>query len=223
MGRGRRSASSAPAMRSTATTPATSRCGWPGAGPQAAARNRRSDRRGTARQSAAGPRRSGRRRLHQLVPGAAPRRARCCAQVLATGGRYGAEHAPARRAMLLEFVSANPTGPLHVGHGRQAAYGATWRTCCARSATRSRASTTSTMPAGRWTSYGQHLGALSASAAVRRCRFPPTAIAADYVQRHRARSCANARRGAARVRPRRCSQGLPPMRPRATRSSTSMR
>ncbi len=27
--------------------------------------------------------------------------------------------------VLLEFVSANPTGPLHVGHGRQAAYGAT--------------------------------------------------------------------------------------------------
>ena len=27
--------------------------------------------------------------------------------------------------MLVEFVSANPTGPLHVGHGRQAAYGAT--------------------------------------------------------------------------------------------------
>ncbi len=26
--------------------------------------------------------------------------------------------------MLLEFVSANPTGPLHVGHGRGAAYGA---------------------------------------------------------------------------------------------------
>ena len=26
---------------------------------------------------------------------------------------------------MLEFVSANPTGPLHVGHGRQAAYGAT--------------------------------------------------------------------------------------------------
>jgi arginyl-tRNA synthetase len=27
--------------------------------------------------------------------------------------------------VLLEFVSANPTGPLHVGHGRGAAYGAT--------------------------------------------------------------------------------------------------
>ena len=27
--------------------------------------------------------------------------------------------------MQVEFVSANPTGPLHVGHGRGAAYGAT--------------------------------------------------------------------------------------------------
>jgi arginyl-tRNA synthetase len=31
---------------------------------------------------------------------------------------------PAER-VIVEFVSANPTGPLHVGHGRQAAYGAT--------------------------------------------------------------------------------------------------
>jgi arginyl-tRNA synthetase len=30
-----------------------------------------------------------------------------------------------RERVLVEFVSANPTGPLHVGHGRQAAYGAT--------------------------------------------------------------------------------------------------
>jgi len=29
------------------------------------------------------------------------------------------------KSILLEFVSANPTGPLHVGHGRHAAYGAT--------------------------------------------------------------------------------------------------
>ena len=26
---------------------------------------------------------------------------------------------------MIEFVSANPTGPMHVGHGRGAAYGAT--------------------------------------------------------------------------------------------------
>ena len=37
-------------------------------------------------------------------------------------GRHSAEHP---QKILLEFVSANPTGPLHVGHGRGAAYGAT--------------------------------------------------------------------------------------------------
>jgi len=31
----------------------------------------------------------------------------------------------ARRKVMVEFVSANPTGPMHVGHGRQAAVGAT--------------------------------------------------------------------------------------------------
>lgn len=39
---------------------------------------------------------------------------------------YGEVHIPlvgAGRSVLLEFVSANPTGPLHVGHGRGAAYG----------------------------------------------------------------------------------------------------
>lgn len=44
--------------------------------------------------------------------------------ILAEGDRYG--HAPegSREDVLIEFVSANPTGPLHVGHGRGAAYGA---------------------------------------------------------------------------------------------------
>ena len=37
-------------------------------------------------------------------------------------GRHTAEHP---QKILLEYVSANPTGPLHVGHGRGAAYGAT--------------------------------------------------------------------------------------------------
>src|SRR5205085_10077226 len=31
----------------------------------------------------------------------------------------------AARKVMVEFVSANPTGPMHVGHGRGAAYGAT--------------------------------------------------------------------------------------------------
>ena len=43
-------------------------------------------------------------------------------EVLAAGDAFG--HQPARgERMLVEFVSANPTGPLHVGHGRQAALG----------------------------------------------------------------------------------------------------
>ncbi len=42
--------------------------------------------------------------------------------VLAAGERFGAGGASSER-MLVEFVSANPTGPLHVGHARNAAYG----------------------------------------------------------------------------------------------------
>jgi arginyl-tRNA synthetase len=37
---------------------------------------------------------------------------------------YGRCNVGAGRSVLVEFVSANPTGPLHVGHGRGAAYGA---------------------------------------------------------------------------------------------------
>jgi arginyl-tRNA synthetase len=42
--------------------------------------------------------------------------------VLSQGARYGAQPDNGQH-MLVEFVSANPTGPLHVGHGRQAALG----------------------------------------------------------------------------------------------------
>ena len=43
-------------------------------------------------------------------------------EVLAAGPRFGVQPASGQR-VLVEFVSANPTGPLHVGHGRQAALG----------------------------------------------------------------------------------------------------
>lgn len=43
--------------------------------------------------------------------------------VLESGPAYGRSGLGAGRRVLLEFVSANPTGPLHVGHGRGAAYG----------------------------------------------------------------------------------------------------
>ncbi len=44
------------------------------------------------------------------------------AEVLQAGAAFGQQAATGAR-VLVEFVSANPTGPLHVGHGRQAALG----------------------------------------------------------------------------------------------------
>ncbi|HSV70862.1 MAG TPA: arginine--tRNA ligase [Methylibium sp.] len=44
------------------------------------------------------------------------------AEVLAAGAAFGRQPARGERVMV-EFVSANPTGPLHVGHGRNAALG----------------------------------------------------------------------------------------------------
>jgi len=45
--------------------------------------------------------------------------------ILLQGEHYGRSETTGREKVQLEFVSANPTGPLHVGHGRGAAYGAT--------------------------------------------------------------------------------------------------
>ena len=45
------------------------------------------------------------------------------AAAIAGAARYGAGSADPAEEILLEFVSANPTGTLHVGHARQAAYG----------------------------------------------------------------------------------------------------
>jgi len=45
--------------------------------------------------------------------------------VLQQGEKYGTSNIGKGEKIQVEFVSANPTGPLHVGHGRGAAYGAT--------------------------------------------------------------------------------------------------
>ncbi|MFV0318666.1 MAG: arginine--tRNA ligase, partial [Microthrixaceae bacterium] len=50
--------------------------------------------------------------LHALVP-----------EVVAAGADYGRSELGAGRKVLVEFVSANPTGPLHAGHARGATYG----------------------------------------------------------------------------------------------------
>ena len=44
-------------------------------------------------------------------------------QVLREGERYGESAEHAGESVLLEYVSANPTGPLHLGHARQGALG----------------------------------------------------------------------------------------------------
>ena len=43
--------------------------------------------------------------------------------ILQQAARYGVKSQASGQRMVVEFVSANPTGPLHVGHGRQAALG----------------------------------------------------------------------------------------------------
>ena len=50
---------------------------------------------------------------HALIP-----------EILEQGHSYGRSDLGAGKRVQVEFVSANPTGPLHVGHGRGAAYGA---------------------------------------------------------------------------------------------------
>lgn len=45
--------------------------------------------------------------------------------VLNKGCDFGRSTIGQNQKVLIEFVSANPTGPLHVGHGRSAAFGAT--------------------------------------------------------------------------------------------------
>ena len=56
----------------------------------------------------------------RLKPGA---QRRIAARVLREGDRFGRGDLYRGEQVIVEFVSANPTGPLHVGHGRQAALG----------------------------------------------------------------------------------------------------
>ena len=44
-------------------------------------------------------------------------------EIIRRGASYGRSDTGAAQPVVIEFVSANPTGPLHVGHGRQAALG----------------------------------------------------------------------------------------------------
>ena len=54
-------------------------------------------------------------------------------QILKQGESYGDNDFGKDKKITVEFVSANPTGPLHVGHGRGAAYGASLANILAKS------------------------------------------------------------------------------------------
>lgn len=51
-------------------------------------------------------------------------RASVIPEIFTRGADFGRSDAGQNRKVILEYVSANPTGPLHVGHGRGAAFGA---------------------------------------------------------------------------------------------------
>ena len=55
----------------------------------------------------------------------ATERAQIIATALSEGAGFGRSNYGQGKRVLVEYVSANPTGPLHVGHGRSAAFGAT--------------------------------------------------------------------------------------------------
>ena len=150
-----------------------------------------------------GARRLRGRRARLPEPGAvrrlAPRRAALRCSTPATRSAPAAPRAPER--ILLEFVSANPTGPLVAASGRHAAYGdSLGADPRSTTATRSPASTTSTTPA-RQIRRARRVGA---GACARRRSRPRTATRATTspTWRRRSRAPATSRRRRRGRRPR---------------------
>jgi len=97
------------------------------------------------------------------------------------GTRYGESGGAGLPSVLVEFVSANPTGPLHVGHGRGAAYGDALVRVLRKAGYRA-ASEYYVNDAGRqmdilaasvWLRYLELVG--------REVEFPPNAYQGDYI------------------------------------------
>ena len=84
----------------------------------------------------------------RLTPAA---RQQVVSEVLAAKDAFGTNNRGAGRKVMVEFVSANPTGPLHVGHGRQGALGDAISALFASQGTMSPASSITTMPECRST------------------------------------------------------------------------
>lgn len=104
-------------------------------------------------------------------------------QVLEAADRYGRSTQGRGQKVQVEFVSANPTGPLHVGHGRGAAYGASlsslldyagW-TVTREYYVNDAGRQMDILALSTWLRYLEHHGVAGVP-------FPPNAYQGDYVQ-----------------------------------------
>jgi arginyl-tRNA synthetase len=130
--------------------------------------------------------------------------------VLRSGDAYGRNSLGQRRKVQIEFVSANPTGPLHVGHGRGAAFGASLANVLAASGfdvtrefyVNDAGRQMDILALSTWLRYLELAGVSVA--------FPPNAYQGDYV-RAMAKQIFNAQ-GARFVRPvDSVAKGAPPL------------
>jgi arginyl-tRNA synthetase len=102
-------------------------------------------------------------------------------EIVTQGDRYGSSEAKKGSSIQVEFVSANPTGPLHIGHGRGAATGDALARILEAVAGRSHASTTSTTPAARWRRSAARCWRATAQLFGIREPFPDDGYPGDYV------------------------------------------
>src|SRR5437773_12503148 len=86
-------------------------------------------------------------------------------QVLEQGKDYGRAKTEKEESIQIEFVTANPTGPLHVGHGRGAAYGDSLAKLLEFAGARVTREFYVTTPGGRWTSSRSRSGCVTCKCA----------------------------------------------------------
>ena len=149
--------------------------------------------------------------------------ARELAAIHARGAAYGTSGLGAGERVLLEFVSANPTGPLHVGHGRQAAFGATLANILAAVGyavereyyINDAGRQMDILAVSTWVRYLESAGRAAAVSAERLPRRLRAAAGRSSCAPRPAARCSG--------RPRRCSPDCPRMRRPATRRPTSTR
>jgi arginyl-tRNA synthetase len=115
--------------------------------------------------------------LDKLAPGSADKAVFESPKVAAHG-----DFACTAAMVMVEFVSANPTGPLHVGHGRQAALGdALCNLLRRRAGSRSPASSITTTPACRSHAGAVHAVHAQGPTSPATSGWPESAYNGDYI------------------------------------------